>query len=117
MYQIHMPEQKQALQTFHINMLKKWNSHPTLLPPEICFLFIMAVMDEEEPVYYLRRPEVEPHLDFSHLEEKGKELLQILPLHLFRETRSCTEVTHHPITLKDPKPLRQPVYRVPECQC
>ncbi len=41
------------------------------------------------------------------------ELLRILPLHLFLDTPGRTEVVQYHITLKDPKPLCQPVYRLP----
>lgn len=52
-------------------------------------------------------------MDLDHMEEeKWKELFKIRIQ--VGETPGHTEVIHHNITLKDLKPICQPVYRVPE---
>lgn len=115
-YQIYMADRQQPLQTFHINMLKKW--HPPSVPEASAahFLFVRAVKEEEDLVeQYLPTEKGRQQLDLTHLNDrKREELLQILPHHLFRQTPGRTEVVNHHIDLKNSTPLQQPVYRVPE---
>lgn len=113
-YQIYMPERKQPLQTFKINMLKKW--HPLSVPEASAphSLFVQAVKEEEDVgEQYFATEKDEKQLDLTHLsDERRNELLQILPLNVFLQTPGRTEVVCHHISLKDPTPLWQPMYRV-----
>ncbi len=46
--------------------------------------------------------------------DRGRNFFSASLTQLFMETLGRTDVIHHHITLKDPNPIRQPVYRVPE---
>lgn len=122
-YEIEIPSRTQPLQIFHVNMLKKWyarSSTPDPTSEEIAgiatTLFVRSVEGEEEiEEQYLPGRQGNSQLSLEHLEdEQRQELLQCLPAQLFMETPGRTGVIHHHITLKDPKPIRQPAYRVPE---
>uniref|UniRef100_A0A8C1TWC8 ribonuclease H n=1 Tax=Cyprinus carpio TaxID=7962 RepID=A0A8C1TWC8_CYPCA len=122
-YELEIPSRTQPLQIFHVNMLKKWYARSTQLEPmseeeagTATALFVRSVEGEEEiEEQYLPGRQGNSQLKFEHLEDgKRQELLQCIPAQLFMETPGRTSVIHHHITLKDPKPICQPVYRVPE---
>lgn len=46
-YEIHIPEWRQSLQTFHVNLLKKWHARPALNNPTNQVLYIRALEEEE----------------------------------------------------------------------
>lgn len=123
-YEIEIPSRSQPLHIFHINMLKKWHTRipstdmtegtPSLVTDNA--MFVRAVEEEEEvEEQYIPGHPVKSKLNLDHLPEKQKrQLVQCLPDQLFMESPGRTELIYHSIILNDPKPIRQPVYRVPE---
>ncbi|KAG1955346.1 gag-pol fusion protein [Pimephales promelas] len=118
-YEIEMPSRNKPLQTFHINMLKKWHSPPAQPEPvraEVKDLLVRAVQEEDEvEEQFLPVGGSEYPLNLQHLTVEQKSQLQnCIPEQLFQDTPGKTDLVQHHIYLKDVKPIRQPVYRVPE---
>lgn len=118
-YEIEMPSRNKPLQTFHVNMLKKWHSPSSLPEPAgaaVKELLVRAVLEEDEvEEQYLPVHQSECLLDLQHLTtEQRNQLQECIPDQLFLDTPGKTDLVQHYIYLKDLKPIRQPVYRVPE---
>ncbi len=118
-YQIEIPSRNLPLQTFHVNMLKKW--HPQHSPgiteesSDMAMLVRAVECEEEVEEQYLPTCCSDSELNFQHLsEEQRHQLQECIPDHLFMDTPGRTDLVDHAIILKDPKPVRQSVYRVPE---
>lgn len=112
-YEIEMPERRKAKQTFHVNLLKEW--HERDQPPSHQLL-VRAVVDEDEAVEQFFPARVEfGELDFSHLTpQRQQELQAIIPEGLFQDQPGHTTLVEHNIVLKDPTPVRQRMYQLPE---
>ncbi len=114
-YEISMPEHRKKKQTFHVNLLKEWHSKADHASQQ---LLVRAVKKEEDQTDQFLPPntgDFQIHLDLSHLSsEMQKQLLAIIPPGLFQDKPGFTSVVEHNITLKDPSPARQRMYRVPE---
>ncbi len=123
-YEVHIPSRSKPLQIFHVNLLKKWHARPPSSVPPTAInesspeqtLFIRAVEEEEdlEEQYFpvLRQT---AQLDLSQLSEhEQRQVLDLIPPDLFKETPGLTNLVSHHITLHSSKPIRQPVYRIPE---
>lgn len=112
------------MQTFHVNLLKKWHAQPPSSASPIATgessleetLFICVVEEEKDlEEQYFSVPRQSMQLDLSQLSEhKKQQVLDLIPLGLFRETPGLTNLVSHHITLHRSKPIRQPVYRIPE---
>lgn len=118
-YQIEIPSRNQPLQTFHVNMLKKWHTHRTPGQAEesndIAMLVRAIEGEEEVEEQYLPTCRSDSKLNLQHLsEEQRHQLWECIPEHLFMDTPGRTGLVEHSIILTDPKPVRQSVYRVPE---
>lgn len=123
-YENEIPSRSQPLQVFHINMLKKWHSRipssdmaegtPVLVTDNT--LFVRAVEEEEEAdEQYIPGHPGKSELNLDHLTENQKQqLMGCLPDQLFMDSPGRTDLISHSIILNDLKPIRQPVYRVPE---
>lgn len=113
------------MQTFHINMLKKWYARsestalpesavPTELTGQSCLVRVVGEEEEAEEQYFPGAEEGNG-LSLDHLsEEEREQLLSILPESLFMDKPGRTDIVQHHIALKDASPIRQAVYRVPE---
>lgn len=118
-YEIEMPSRNKPLQTFHVNMLKKWHSpsaQPEPVRAEVNELLVRAVQEEDEvEEQFLPVRGSEYPLNLQHLTvEQRNQLQNCIPEQLFQDTPGKTDLVQHHIYLKDVKPIRQPVYRVPE---
>lgn len=118
-YQIEIPSRSQPLQTFHVNMLKKWHPHRTPDQEEESndFAMLVRVVEGEEELeeQYLPTCCSNSKLNLQHLsDEQRDQLWKCIPDQLFMDTPGRTDLVDHSIILKDPKPVRQAVYRVPE---
>ncbi len=118
-YQIEIPSRNLPLQKFHVNMLKKW--HPQHSPgiteesSDMAMLVRAVECEEEVEEQYLPTCRSDSELNFQYLsEEQRHQLQECIPDHLFMDTPGRTDLVDHAIILKDPKPVRQSVYRVPE---
>lgn len=114
-YEIKIPSRAQPLQVFHVNMLKKWHPRQPEEHADVAML-VRAVQGEEEvDEQYLPTCLNDKKLDLEHLaEEQRHQLLRCIPDQLFMDTPGRTELVSHSIVLKDSKPIRQQMYRVPE---
>lgn len=118
-YEIEMPSRQHPFQTFHINMLKQWHERPSQphSPQDAVNELLVRVVEEEDEIeeQYLPVHQSECHLDLQHLStEQRQQLLECIPDQLFLDTPGRTDLVQHYIHLKDPKPIQQPMYRVPE---
>lgn len=118
-YEIEMPSRQHPLETFHVNMLKQWHdrsSQPESPQDAVKELLVRAVQEEDEiEEQYLPVQQGNGQLDLQHLTvDQQQQLLECIPDHLFLETPGRTNIIEHHIHLKEAKPIRQPVYRVPE---
>ncbi len=123
-YEIEIPSRSQSLQIFHINMLKKWHSRKppsemvevTAAPVTDNTMFVRAIEEDEEiEEQYIPGDPGKSELSLDHLtEEQKQQLVACLSEQLFVESPGRTDLICHSIALNDPKPIRQPVYRVPE---
>ncbi len=79
-------------------------------------ILVRAVESEEEvEEQYLPNFHSDSEFNLQHLSEKQKhQLLECIPDQLFMGTPGRKDLVIHAIILKDPKPVRQSVYHVPE---
>lgn len=117
-YEIEIPSRQQPLQTFHVNMLKKWHE-PTEQHVSKSIkqqLMVRAVdCDEEREDLYLPVHQGNSLLDLQHLGSVQRgQLLENIPLNIFQNIPGLTDVIQHHIYLKDNKPIHQQPYRVPQ---
>lgn len=78
---------------------------------------LVRAIESEEKVeeQYLPTCRSDSKLNLQHLsEEQRHQLWECIPEQLFMDTPGRTGLVEHSIILKDPKPVRQSVYRVPE---
>ena len=111
-YELEMPGKHKTRQAFHINLLKEWHERELPLSHQ---LMRSVGEDEDAPEQFfpLKIPNTEP--DLSHLTaQQAQELRAIIPEGLFSEQPGRTTVVEHDIQLKDSKPVRQRMYRIPE---
>lgn len=121
-YEIEIPSRSQPLQVFHINMLKKWHSRKPSsdmaesTPLTDNAMLVRAVEEEEEAEeQYIPGHPGQSELNLDHLNENQKQqLMECIPDHLFMDSPGRTDLIYHSIILNDPKPIRQPIYHVPE---
>lgn len=118
-YEIEMPSRNKPLQTFHVNMLKKWHSPSAQPEParvEVKEFLVRAVQEEDEvEEQFLPVRESEDPLNLQHLTmEQRNQLQSCIPEQLFQDIPGKTDLVQHHIYLKEVKPIRQPAYRVPE---
>lgn len=74
-------------------------------------------MEDEEEVeeQYFPVPRQSAQLDLSQLSQyKKPQLLDLIQPGLSKETPGLSNMVSHHITLHSSKPIRQPVYRIPE---
>ncbi len=118
-YEIEMPSRQHPFQTFHINMLKQWHERPSQPNPKqqaVKDLLVRVVEKEDETEeQYLPVHQSGCNIDLQHLTaEQRRQILECIPEQLFLDTPGRTNLVQHHIHLKDSKPIRQPIYRVPE---
>lgn len=110
-YEVDLPGRRKPRQTFHVNLLKEWHERQPGLQ-----LRVQDVVEEEEcSGQFFPTNQQAATMDTSHLSScQQKELAEIIPPGLFKEAPGYTTVVEHTIPLKDPTPVRQRMYRVPE---
>lgn len=118
-YQIEIPSEITPLKKFHGNMLKKWHQQDSLGKTEEIndMAMLVRAVDYEEGVgkKFLQTYRSNSELNFQHLsEEQRHQLQECIPDQLFMDTPGRTVLVDHAIILKDPKPIQQPMYRVPD---
>ncbi len=110
-YEIDLPGRRKPRQTFHVNLLKEWHERQ----PELQLRVQAVVEEEESPEQFFPTGQQSATLDLSHLTSRQQEELgAVIPPGLFQERPGFTTVVEHSIPLKDPTPVRQRMYRVPE---
>ncbi|XP_061110533.1 uncharacterized protein LOC133136803 [Conger conger] len=110
-YEVHQPEKKKPVQTYHVNLLKEWKERP------IQALMVREVDMEEEEETELETQSKTATPVLAHLApEQAAQLLQV-----FQEARSLfatspgqTTLVEHVVRLKDERPIRQRPYRIPQ---
>ena len=112
-YEIEMPERRKTKQTFHANLLKEWHERDQPLSHQ---LLVRAVAEEDDPSEQFFPSRAAPaELDYSHLTpEQRQELQAVIPEGLFQDQPGRTSLVEHDIRLKDSKPARPRMYRIPE---
>ncbi len=118
-YEIKMPSRQHPFQTFHINMLKQWHERPSQPNPKQQAVkdFLVRVVEKEDETeeQYLPVHQSGCNIDLQHLTaEQRHQILECISEQLFLDTPGRTNLVQHHIHLKDSKPIRQPIYRVPE---
>lgn len=108
-YEVYIPSRSKPLQTFHVNLLKRWHAWPpSSASPTVTSesspeqtLFIQAVEDEKEvEEQYFPVPRQSAQLDLSQLSEHKKpQLLDLIPPGLSKETPGLSNMVSHHITL------------------
>ena len=110
-YELEMPGKHKTRQAFHINLLKEW--HERELPLSHQSRSVEEDDDAPEQFFPSQVPNTEP--DLSHLTaQQAQELQAIILEGMFSEQPGRTAVVEHDIQLKDSKPVRQRIYRIPE---
>ncbi|XP_043090122.1 uncharacterized protein LOC122340939, partial [Puntigrus tetrazona] len=116
-YEILCPERKHPKQILHANLLRKFKERLPESEKQVTML-VRAVDDEVDEVEMepIRPSEENPAL-YAHLSNLEQQQLmkvcQSFPT-LFQERPGLTAAITHNIILKDPTPVRQKPYRVPE---
>lgn len=114
-YEIEMPERRKTKQTFHVNLLKAWNTREPSLSQQ---LFVRAVQEEEDQTgeFFPSKSETTVvNVDLSHLTaEQRADVEALIPSGLFQDKPGYTTLVEHSIPLKDFTPIRQRMYRIPE---
>lgn len=112
-YEIEMPERRKPKQTFHVNLLKEWHERDQPLSHQLLVRAVEEEDDSSEQFFPSRAAPAE--LDCSHLtEQQQQELQAVIPEGLFQDQPGRTSRVEHDIALKDSKPVRQRMYRIPE---
>ena len=112
-YEIHHPDRGKQKQTYHINLIKEWKEREES-PAKA--LMVRKVEEDEGPCD-LRVWQEQSPVDLSHLSEDQRlDLQQVFRKYpgLFQESPGKTSVLQHAVHLKDPTPIRQRPYRIPE---
>ena len=112
-YELEMPGKRKTRQVFHINLLKEWHERELPLSHQLMVRSVREDEDAPEQFFPSQVPNTEP--DLSHLTaQQAQELQAIILEGMFSEQPGRTAVVEHDIQLKDSKPVRQRMYRIPE---
>ncbi|XP_041945156.1 uncharacterized protein LOC121707019 [Alosa sapidissima] len=114
-YEINMPGRRRTKQVFHVNLLKEWRERVTQGSLQ---LLVQTVGEEDSDSTEQFFPATQPPaaLDLAHLTpQQQRELAAIIPSGLCQDKPGFTTVVEHSIPLKDTTPVRQRMYRIPEC--
>ena len=112
-YELEMPGRRKTRQVFHINLFKEWHERELPLSHQLMVQSVGEDEDAPEQFFPSQVPNTEP--DLSHLTaQQVQELRAIIPEGMFSEQPGRTAVVEHDIQLKDSKPVRQRMYRIPE---
>uniref|UniRef100_A0A8C6VTB1 Gypsy retrotransposon integrase-like protein 1 n=1 Tax=Nothobranchius furzeri TaxID=105023 RepID=A0A8C6VTB1_NOTFU len=110
--ELFMPDRTKKYQTFHVNLLKEFQSRQDVVSQ----LLIRAVGDEETPEKFIPGQLGESSvMDISHLSvAQQEEVALLIDPELFKDTPGYTDVVQHNIRLKEEAAPRQKSYRLPE---
>ncbi|KAL6458124.1 hypothetical protein MHYP_G00333540 [Metynnis hypsauchen] len=112
-YELYLPDRKKTNQTFHINMLRRWQDDG---PTSTEQFWLRAVEEEEEfeEQYFPVAQDRGVAVSLSHLSQQQQHTLkQVIPQGLFREEPGHTDLIEHSIKLNSTEPIRQTSCRVP----
>ena len=110
---VDMHDRKKRKRTFHVNMLKKFNSRDT---ESSCYS--TSVVDEEETDIPSWKSEVPEESTFGRQlqPQQLKEIKELLGRYrrTFSSKPGKTNLTEHTIDTEDIRPIRLPAYRLPQ---